>query len=568
MVKSIKKNLNINQNAGANEENNSFSLSKNNKNKLNRNFINKIKKEGNLLGIPNQNLKVPTTNKDKKIKGVMAAYKELARKYHPDIGEDKDIKKFQRIFELKKDFMKHLNPKQITGQKEANKNFRNTMILVVVLLIFFIFILPIILGYIWASSHRKKIRANWPEYRCKPVMYLFASQFGPPGTDNSKNMAYCMSTMIGNVTDKIVCPIKSSIQKIIYTLKHLSESVQNIRKVFYRLKQTIVKEFKDIQQKIYNTYRRLAYVFRVFQRLLFQVLLTFKSLFMMAKYAIFILGSLWNGPIRGIIKFFCFGGETLVKTNNGVKPIMNIKIGDIINGETKVLGTMKLRKCEEMYLYNGVYVSGSHVVFENNEWIKIKDSNLSQKVEYPFEEIYCLITENGEIKINNTIFKDFNSIEGFEEYLNFIKLIPLQNKNEINKIVKYGDNITDNLPLLSGDSKILTCNGVKHVKNIKIGDIINFQKVVGIVDYEIKGERSYTTYNDGINNLSLYGNNFIRKNSYDKWTVLSHLENDNKTVSCRGLMMENGYLDLGKIQILDFELYDTNNLGELQERLI
>ena len=63
-----------------------------------------------------------------------------------------------------------------------------------------------------------------------------------------------------------------------------------------------------------------------------------------------------------------------------------IKINDkLVNGI--VLGNIKiLSKYLDMYLYKNKYIfSGNIIVYENNKWIKCKNSSYSKKIKYKFK---------------------------------------------------------------------------------------------------------------------------------------------------------------------------------------
>ena len=75
-------------------------------------------------------------------------------------------------------------------------------------------------------------------------------------------------------------------------------------------------------------------------------------------------------------------------------------------------------------------ISGFKKVLEDNKWIEIKDSKISEKIEWNEKEnVYCLNTSKGNIKIKNIKFKDF------KETINM---------NLLNKYNKYYINLLNN----------------------------------------------------------------------------------------------------------------------------
>ena len=95
----------------------------------------------------------------------------------------------------------------------------------------------------------------------------------------------------------------------------------------------------------------------------------------------------------------CFDKSTLIKTKNGWKKISKIKVGDILENDSKVTATFKIAaNTQDMYYLNGVTVSGSHIVFYKKlGWIDVKDHPFAKKKEnYDEEIIYCLNTTEKE----------------------------------------------------------------------------------------------------------------------------------------------------------------------------
>ena len=62
--------------------------------------------------------------------------------------------------------------------------------------------------------------------------------------------------------------------------------------------------------------------------------------------------------------------------------IKNIQIGDVIlgNGDNNVIGITRSRAPKMLYVYNGVTVSGSHLVLEEGIWKQVKDSKLRKEL--------------------------------------------------------------------------------------------------------------------------------------------------------------------------------------------
>ena len=112
--------------------------------------------------------------------------------------------------------------KNNNSTEKAKQNTKYTIFIVVFLFLFIGLGVPVIIGFIFAKTHAKQIKANWPEYRCKPYIIPLAGTVGPPGTDTTKNFSECMSSMFSQSVNKMQQPTNSSIGKITYILTHFS----------------------------------------------------------------------------------------------------------------------------------------------------------------------------------------------------------------------------------------------------------------------------------------------------------------------------------------------------------
>jgi len=129
--------------------------------------------------------------------------------------------------------------------------------------------------------------------------------------------------------------------------------------------------------------------------------------------AVFIvcLACIFGGPFTKMVACpicaVCFTGNTEIDLpDNTRKPIKDITIGDKIK-DNIVVGKLYIKKhMADTYIYNQTMVSGSHLVFENNKWTRVENSSnaLPRAIN---TDLYCLITSNNTIIINDTIFRDY-----------------------------------------------------------------------------------------------------------------------------------------------------------------
>jgi len=129
----------------------------------------------------------------------------------------------------------------------------------------------------------------------------------------------------------------------------------------------------------------------------------------------------------GLSEVFCFAAGTPITMEDGtIKPVEQVdlfdscKIGGIVNGKGVVLS-------EELYDYRGVNVTGSHAVYEDGKWIRVKDSILSIKLQLDDTvKVYIVNNVDHVLLVNDIIFADYGEVTNSEnmtaderlEYLN------------------------------------------------------------------------------------------------------------------------------------------------------
>ena len=92
------------------------------------------------------------------------------------------------------------------------------------------------------------------------------------------------------------------------------------------------------------------------------------------------------------LKKICFEAGTLVQMVDGTKKwILNLGIGEETLGGTVVSVRQSICEAGTLYNYKGVFVTGSHAVFENGMWIRVEDSPYSKRMELG-TIVYSIVT--------------------------------------------------------------------------------------------------------------------------------------------------------------------------------
>lgn len=165
------------------------------------------------------------------------------------------------------------------------------------------------------------------------------------------------------------------------------------------------------------------------------------------------IGTAIGGPIGGVIGGTiggalggCFLPDTLVTMSNGsTKKIIDINLKDNIAIGGRVFATGQFL-VNNLYNYKGVKVSGSHLVNENNKWLRVEDSKIATPLGNDEHIVYTLGTDNRRILINNILFTDYFEVEDqnnllkdgdsyFTNWQHYTKNLSNKNINILNKFI-------------------------------------------------------------------------------------------------------------------------------------
>jgi len=129
------------------------------------------------------------------------------------------------------------------------------------------------------------------------------------------------------------------------------------------------------------------------------------------------IGYAVGGPIGGVIGgalggvFGCFLPDTKITMADGSeKEIINIDLKDniAIGGGVFALGKFLITN---LYDYKGIKVSGSHMVNEDNQWLRVEDSQYAKSLGNDEHVVYTLGTQNRRILINDILFTDYFEVD-------------------------------------------------------------------------------------------------------------------------------------------------------------
>lgn len=114
----------------------------------------------------------------------------------------------------------------------------------------------------------------------------------------------------------------------------------------------------------------------------------------------------------------CFIAGTMISMADGtLKPVEQVDIGDVVSVGGKVFATGKFL-IDNLYDYNGIKVSGTHMVKEDGGWTRVEDSRLGVSLGDDEAIVYVFGNENRRIIINGTEFTDYFELSEQQELIN------------------------------------------------------------------------------------------------------------------------------------------------------
>jgi hypothetical protein len=114
----------------------------------------------------------------------------------------------------------------------------------------------------------------------------------------------------------------------------------------------------------------------------------------------------------------CFISGTMITMYDGsLKPVEQVDIGDTVSVGGKVFATGKFL-IDNLYDYNGIQVSGTHMVKEDGAWTRVEDSRMGVSLGDDEVIVYVFGNENRRIIINGTEFTDYFELSEQQELTN------------------------------------------------------------------------------------------------------------------------------------------------------
>ena len=264
----------------------------------------------------------------------------------------------------------------------------------------------------------RQIKQNWPKHRCNPMVMPFAGLLGPEGTTTGQNHSSCVQAQQKSAMGSLMAPVHYSSSLVNTIGADVTSGLDMVRKVFSFVRNMVEQVIKKIVGIFMNIIIQILKVIIKLKDLGSKVMGVMATLLFMLDGMVKTGTGIWAGPIGDTIRFLCFHPSTRVRLKNyEVKRMSEIKVGDILENGSKVLGTLQLQGCKENPYYKiyskemfcDIFVTGSHLVQDRRtgKFIPVKDLLEAERTEDYTLQMSCLITDDHLIPVGEYTFWDW-----------------------------------------------------------------------------------------------------------------------------------------------------------------
>ena len=279
---------------------------------------------------------------------------------------------------------------------------------------FFILLLFIVLlGIDYFAIGFKKIKEEWPKYRCNPVVMPFA---GTLGYDTNANFISCVGNIQTDLMGFFLQPVHYILSLTSNLGVNLMGSLQNLRYMFSNIRNFLSNMITGIFSIFTNVIIQIQKFVSNLKDLMSKQVAVVVTLMYMTLGASMTGRSIMAGPIGQTLRYLCFHPKTPLVLKNGECVYMkNINLGDILENNSQVIAVLKIKnayndpfyKIWDKKLGNNIYVTGSHKILHNNKFIEVENHPEAKKTAVVNDTFSCLITHDHLIPIGEKVFWDW-----------------------------------------------------------------------------------------------------------------------------------------------------------------
>lgn len=297
----------------------------------------------------------------------------------------------------------------------------------ITLSIFIILIFILLYVFNILSVGIQKIKDDWPQYRCNPIVMPFASVFG---YDPMSNFSFCIQNMMSSYMGYLMQPIKYSFSVLGNISKDINDALTGVRAFFNNIRNYIT----NIIQTVFGVFLNILIEF---QRVTINIKDIFAKLIGILATLMYTLEgtvntmeSGWNGPPGQLVRALCFHPDTKVELKDGsLYAMKELPLNSILKTGSKVCAVMNISNItekgefiEKLYSIDGgennekILVSGSHLIYNNEtkQFVHVEDLRNVIISDINSPNFACLITSDHIIPIGKHIFHDWEDNNGSE----------------------------------------------------------------------------------------------------------------------------------------------------------
>ena len=290
----------------------------------------------------------------------------------------------------------------------------------ITLSIFIILIFIVLYVFNVLSVGIQKIKDDWPQYRCNPIVMPFASVFG---YDPMSNFSFCIQNMMSSYMGYLMQPIKYSFSVLGNISKDINDALTGVRAFFNNIRNYIT----NIIQTVFGVFLNILIEF---QRVTINIKDIFAKLIGILATLMYVLEgtvdtmeSGWNGPPGQLVRALCFHPDTKVELKDGsLYAMKDLPLNSILKTGSKVCAVMNISNItekgefiEKLYSIDGgvnnekILVSGSHLIYNNEtkQFVHVEDLSNVIISDINSPNFACLITSDHIIPIGKHIFHDW-----------------------------------------------------------------------------------------------------------------------------------------------------------------
>lgn len=139
----------------------------------------------------------------------------------------------------------------------------------------------------------KKIKDNWPEYRCNPSIMPFAGTFGH---DVMSNFTHCIQNTQSDFMGYLLQPISYLMTVVNKTIGGLMEAVQDIRSFINVFRNMITAVVQSIFGVFMNILTQFQFILIKLKDMMGKIVGIMATMMYILQGTVLTMQSSWNGP--------------------------------------------------------------------------------------------------------------------------------------------------------------------------------------------------------------------------------------------------------------------------------